>query len=434
MKKFLRNLIANKKTELKATEARFEKSTDEAEIRALGETMKSLRDEIDAAEEQLAKLEDDKTDEGAEGTDGTDEGATEGRSVVTQSEVRNGGIIASYAQQVAPQVRAKENVLDTMEYREAFATYVRTGDMSGIAAIEARDAEAKQVLTTDIGKLIPNTVMKEFIKELKVYGNLYNRVRKLNVKGGVEFPIEELVPTITWITETTVSETKSAPEVKTSISFGYHICEARIAQSLLSSIVSIDYLESEIAKLLAEAFIKEFDNVIMNGSGNGQPLGILKDTRVKDANKIKFTDAQLADWTEIRKRFFAKIPLAYRGQGMFAMTVATWETYFMTLKDANNRPLATETFNAEDGTTTCRFAGKEVQLVEPDIIKDYDAATSGEAFAVYFRPQDYAINSQLQVGFKRYFNEDTNKWVNKGLCIMDGKLLDVNGVYLLTKN
>jgi len=431
MKKFLRNLIANKKTELKATEARFEKSTDEAEIRALGETMKSLRDEIDAAEEQLAKLDEDNNtdDNGAEGTD-----ETEGRSVVTQTDVRNAGIVGSFVQNAQPtEKREGETVLDTMEYRKAFATYVRTGDVSGIKAIETRDAEAKQVLTSDIGKLIPNTVMKEFIKELKVYGNLYNRVRKLNVKGGVEFPIEELVPTVSWITETTISDTQSTPEVKTSVSFGYHICEARIAQSLLSSIVSIDYLESEIAKLLAEAFIKEFDRIIVNGSGSGQPLGILNDTRVKEANKIKFTEAQLADWVEIRKRLFAKIPLAYRGQGMFVMTVSTWETYFMTLKDSNNRPLATETFNVEDGTTTCRFAGKEVQLVEADIIKDFDAAGNGEAFAIYFRPQDYAINSQLQVGFKRYFNEDTNKWVNKGLCIMDGKLLDVNGVFLLTK-
>lgn len=50
-----------------------------------------------------------------------------------------------------------------------------------------------------------------------------------------------------------------------------------------------------------------------------------------------------------------------------------------------------------------------------------------------FRPTDYAINSNLQLGFKRYFNDDTNKWVNKGLCIIDGKLLDTKGVFVLKK-
>ena len=150
-------------------------------------------------------------------------------------------------------------------------------------------------------------------------------------------------------------------------------------------------------------------------------------------NKIAFTASDLADWTKFRSKLFAKIPLAYRGQGVIITTVATWETYFMTLKDGNDRPLAREAFDVEEGVDVCRFAGKEVILVESDILSDYDAATSGDAFAIYFRPNDYAINSNMQLGFKRYFNDDTNKWVNKGLCIMDGKLLDTNGVFVLTK-
>ena len=426
MKKFLEKLIARKKTELKVTEARFDKSTDEAEIRALGETLATLKQEIEDAENQLAELEDDNGGEG-EGT-GEGEGAgTEGRGAPI-----NGQIVGAFGMN-ASQARQNESVLDSMEYRNAFAAYVRTGDVSGFSAIEARAADDGMVITTDVGKIIPNTVMKEYIKQLNVYGNLFNRVRKLNVKGGVEFPIEDLVPTVSWITETKTAANQSVPEIKTSISFGYHICEARLAQSLLSQIVTLEYLEQEIAKLLAEAFIKEFDRIIMSGSGNGQPMGILNDTRVAADHKIKFTADELADWTSYRKKLFAKIPLAYRGQGMIVTTVATWETYFMTLKDNNNRPLYSETYNVEDGTMTCRFAGREVQLVENDIIKDFDTAATGEAFALYFRPQDYAINSQMQIGFKRYFNDDTNKWVNKGLCIMDGKLLDVNGVYILTK-
>lgn len=437
MKDFLKKLIARKRTELKVTEARFDKSTDEAEIRALGETLAALKTEIEDAEKQLNELEND-GDNGTNGDGGDNGDGSEGRSaepiVAQRSPVVNGDVVASFRQSTpVAAARENENVLDCLEYRQAFATYVRTGDVSGFAALEKRAADDGMVITSDIGKIIPNTIMKEVIKEIKVYGNLYNKVRKLNVKGGVEFPIEDLIPTVKWITETTPSENQSAPELKNSISFGYHICEAKIAQSLLSQIVSLDYLESEIAKLLAEAFVKEFDNIILNGSGNGQPTGILNDTRVKAENKIKFTEAQMADWTEFRKRLFAKIPLAYRGQGIIVTTVSTWESYFMTLKDSNNRPLYSETFDVADGTTTCRFAGREVVLVENDIIKDFDTAASGEAFAIYFRPTDYAINSQMQLGFKRYFNEDTNKWVNKGLCIMDGKLLDVNGVYILTK-
>lgn len=328
--------------------------------------------------------------------------------------------------------RAEVGILDSTEYREAFAQYVRTGDVSQFEQFATR-ADAT-LIASEVGKIIPNTIMNEFIKELKVYGNLYNRVRKLNVRGGVEFPIEELAPTVKWITETTKSDTQKAPQINTSVSFGYHIAEARIAQSLLSQVVALPVLESEIARLLAEAFVKEFDNMIVNGSGSGQPTGILNDTRLKAANKITMTDAEVADWANWRKSVFAKVPLAYRGQGVLIMTAATWESQIMTLKDANDRPVYAETYDPQTGALSCRFAGREVILVESDILKDFDTAAKGEAFAIYMRPTDYAINSNLQIGFKRWFDDDNNKWINKGLCILDGKLLDTAGVFVLTKN
>lgn len=435
MKKYLLQLIARKKIELKATELRFEASEDEKEVRELGETMQKLRDEISDAEEQLKKLDNDGNDDGGNGDNGNngDNGDdTRNNGPQPNAQLRGGNPMQAYGNGVVVgsfNTADTRNVsaLDTMEYRQAFANYIRTGEWN-------YEARADEIVTTgDVGKIIPNTIMNEFIKEIKVYGNLYNKVRKLNIKGGVEFPIEDLVPVVKWITETTVSETQKAPQINTSITFGYHICEARISQSLLSQVVSLEYLEQEIAKLLAEAFVKEFDKMIVSGSGSGQPLGILNDSRVAENHKITFTASEMSDWTKWRKKLFANIPIAYRGQGVMVMTANTWESYCMTMKDANNNPIGTETFNIQNGDTVCRFAGREVLLVEPDVLADFDTAGSGDAFALYFKPTDYAINSNMQIGFKRYFDEDKNKYVNKGLAILDGKLLDVNGVYILKK-
>ena len=77
--------------------------------------------------------------------------------------------------------------------------------------------------------------------------------------------------------------------------------------------------------------------------------------------------------------------------------------------------------------------GREVTLVEPDIVKDYDTAATGDIIGVFWIPTDYAINTNLQFGMKRYFDEDNNEWINKGLTIVDGKILDVSGCYLLKK-
>ena len=415
-------------------------SEDVKEVRAINEQLQDIADELqDVVDELQAIIDDENGGEGSGDGDGKgdnsgDGDGGEGRSAVVPpvAQVRGANIVGAFGQNPAagtqaPQKRTVSDVLASMEYRQAFADYVRTGDWN------YRGEDAGMVITTDIGKVIPQTIMNEFVKELKVYGNLYNKVRKLNVKGGVEFPIEELVPTVTWIAETSVSSDQSAPELKTSVSFGYYICEARIAQSLLSQIVSLDILETEIARILAEAFIKEFDNMIVNGTGTGQPTGILNDSRVDAKQKIDFSESDVADWSVWRKKLFAKIPLAYRGQGVLVMTAATWESQIMTLKDNNNRPLYTETYDPQTGDAICRFAGREVVLVEPDILKDFDAAVKGDAFAIYFKPTDYAINSNLQLGFKRYFNDDTNKWINKGLCIIDGKLLDTKGAYILKK-
>lgn len=417
LQKRMQRLLDKKKKLVERSQA----STDINEVRSINEQLEDINEDISDVQEELDAIEDDEPGEPTP----TDPEPTP--APAPTPDARNFNPMASFST-VKPTEQRTGNALDSIEYRTAFMKYVQTGKWE----YEKRADET--LITSDVGKIIPNTIMNEFIKELKVYGNIYNRVRKLNVKGGVEFPIEELVPTVTWITETTVSETQAVPDIKTSISFGYHIVEARLAQSLLSQVVSLNYLETEMARLLAEAFVKEFDRVIFKGTGSGQPLGILNDTRVLTKNKIAFTSAELADWTKWRTKFFAKIPLAYRGgQGIFVTTAANWETYFMTLKDANDRPLGSETFGIQDGAATCRFAGREVVLVEPDILSDYASAATGDAWAIYFKPTDYAINTNLQIGFKRWFDDDKNKYFNKGLCIMDGKLLDVNSVYVFTK-
>ena len=410
MKNYLENVIATKEARKNDIKAKIEASENVSEVRSLSAELDTLNNEIRDAKSELEKL------------------AKQNETVVNErAEVpANAELVGSYKSN--SNEKRTEDVYDSMEYRMAFKTYAQTGKW------EMRDATAGMVTTSDIGKVIPNTIMNEIIKELKDYGRLYSKVRKLNVQGGVEFPIEELVPTVSWITETNVSADQAVPEIKTSVSFGYYIAEARISQSLLSSIVSLSVFESEVAKILAEAFVKEFDRIIINGTGSGQPLGILNDTRVLASHKITMTNAELTDWTTWRTKLFAKVGLAYRGNGVMIMTPETWETYILTLKDSNNRPLYAETYNPTNGQAECRFCGREVLLVEPDILKNYSEAGNGDAFAIYMNCQDYAINSNLQIGYKRYFNEDTNKWVNKGLTVMDGKLLDVNSCFIIQKS
>ena len=136
------------------------------------------------------------------------------------------------------------------------------------------------ISTADTAPAIPITIMNEVINTVrKRYGNLYNKVRKLNIRGGVEFPIGALKATFKWINESTVSPRQKL-DALTKVSFQYHTAEIRIAQTFLSSILTLEAFESKIAEVIAIAYLQAMDYGIINGSGNGQMLGILNDPRV----------------------------------------------------------------------------------------------------------------------------------------------------------
>ena len=224
-----------------------------------------------------------------------------------------------------------------------------------------------------------------------------------------------------------------AGEADGYVEFSYNLGEIRISTTLLASVTSLDVFETELTKIMVEAFLKAMDEAILNGTGTNQPLGILKDSRV--TNVVEFTAAEFAKWSEWRKKLFAAIPLAKRGKGEFLFTNATLEANLMTMKDNNDRPLfkeATE-INVQNDAIAGSFYGRPTQLVEPGAIKDFETAAAGDVVGVFWNPTDYAINTNMEFGMKRYFDDDTNEYVNKAIIIVDGKILDASGCWIIKK-
>lgn len=430
-KKILEKRLARLQKKMQDLAARALASQDAAEVRAINAQMEDLKADIDETQEEIDAL--PAEDPGTEGGEGE---GVQRQNIPANVQVRGGNPLASYGiNPIDEGVQTRENVdpYGTMEYRQAFKKYVQAGTPIPADLLSRAGGDAGTTVTTDIGVIIPTTIMNEFIKDVsKVYGQVYAKVRKLNVKGGVDFPISKLSATFKWITETTPSGKQKAGDIKDKVSFSYYIGEIRVAETLLAQVVSLDVFESEITRIMVEAYVKAMDEAIISGTGSGQPLGITKDSRVTQS--ITFTADQIADWTYWRKNLFAKIPLSKRGTGEFLFPASTVESQLLTMQDANGRPLFREATEGTIGNTAGTFFGREVTLVEPDLIKDFDTASNGEVIGVYWVPQDYAINTNLAFGMKRYFDEDTNEWINKGLTIVDGKILDTSGCYLLKKS
>ena len=410
--------------------ARCNASTDVNEVRSLTEDLDEVNAEIEETQAELDAI--------YEEPEAPAEEPTEERSKVPANATLVNPIASVVMGQTGSQARANEDVFASMEYRQAFKDYVQRGVTSeliskGVAAMQARSGAAAN--TESLGAIIPTTLINEFINEIrKVYGQLFNKVRKLNVQGGVRFPIGELQATFHWISESTVSPTQDGGDTQDVI-FEYNIGEIRVSQSLLSSIVTLDLFEREVVSIMVKAYLQAMDIGIVKGTGKGQMLGILNDPRV--TNVVELTAAEINNWTAWRKKFFSKLPLGYRA-GEFIFPLATVESYLETMADANNNPIFRQATGLEvnDGDAANpngRFFGREVSLVEPDVLPDFDTAADGDVIGIYWQPEEYAINTNMEMAMKRYFDDDINKWINKLLTVVDGKVLNPKGYVLIKK-
>jgi HK97 family phage major capsid protein len=313
----------------------------------------------------------------------------------------------------------------TMEYRKAFMDYCVHGNMS-------QELRADAVTTSgDVSAVIPSTILNEVIKKVTSYGQIFNRVRKLNVKGGLTIPILSLKPTATWIGETSPSD-KQKVQANTGLSFSYYGLECKISTSLLSDTVTLAGFEAVITDLIIEAMTKALDLAILKGTGTGQPLGIINDTRIPATQIVTIKSDEIGSWEAWKKKVFAKLPLSYKGGANFFMASGTFEGYIDGMVDSNGQPIGRVNYGIITGPQES-FGGKGVVQVEDDIIAPYDDAAVGDVIGIYCNLNNYGFNSNMQMMMYRYFDNDKNEYVDKAILIADGKIIDPNGVVIIKK-
>ena len=405
MRKLLEKRLAAIAAQISDITARAEASNDAAEVRELTAKLTELKAEENEIRASLA---------------------SEPASVPANATLVNAGAQSF----TTPSAKRSGNTLDSAEYREAFREYVCRG-----VAIPAEFRAGNANSTADTGAAIPMTIMNEVINTVrKRYGNLYSKVRKTSVPGGVKIPVGSLQATFRWITESTVSPRQKAGQLG-SITFEYNQCELRIATTWLSSLLTLSAFEAELTKIIAIAYLQAMDTAIVKGSGDGAPLGILNDARV--TNVVTMTAAKMSNWKDWRKDFFATLPLGYRS-GEFIFANSTVETYLQTMSDDNNNPVFYQATGlvVEDGDAAeprGRFFGREISLVEPDILPDFDTANANDVIGIYWQPEEYMVNENFGFTMIRYFDQETNEWVDKAITVVDGKVVNPAGYVLIKK-
>lgn len=315
-----------------------------------------------------------------------------------------------------------EDVTSSKEYRKAFMNHVMTGAVMPGEFMNV-DVNTK---TTDIGVMIPDTVLQRIIQKMESTGMILPLVTRTSIKGGVTVPTSSLRPTATWVSEGAGSDKQK--KTTGSITFSYHKLRCAISMSLEVDVMALEIFETQFTNEVAEAMVKAIEQAIISGTGTGQPKGILSETVAEGQNIDIAASAEPTYDTLLDAE--AALPLAYENGAVWFMTKKTFMK-FIGIKDDAGQPIARVNYgiNSKPDRT---LLGR--QVVCNDYMASLGAAISQDTVVAFlFNPADYILNTNYSMGIREYYDEDTEDKIKKSVMLVDGKVVDKNSLVTVTK-
>lgn len=391
MKNFLTSLIERKQSEVDELKKRSDESQDLAEVRAIGETLEKLANEITEARNKLAEL--DKEDEQPADEQPTEEE----RSVIpAEAELRNAQVVRSFNLGGNETMGHNEN----MEYRNAFMDYVLRG--TPIPTELRADANT---LTGDVGSVIPTHLVNQIIEKFENVGMILPLITRTSYKAGVEIPTSSVKPVATWVAEGAGSDRQKKTTGK--ISFTYHKLRCEISMSMEVGTMALSAFEAKFVENVAKAMIYAIEDAIVNGTGTGQPKGILAETGVTvtgGATYAKICEAE------------GNVAEEYEAGAKWCMKKKTFMS-FVGMVDEQGQPIARVNYGI-GGKPEYTLLGRDV-VVAPYV-------PDNKAFIYAFA--DYILNTIYDMGISKKQDWETEDLLTKAVMSVDGKCADTGSL------
>lgn len=391
MKKFLKSLVERKKKEIAQLEQRADAAQNVAEVRAIGETLAALRAEIEEAEAQLAAAEDE--GDGQASNEPDDQRA----AVPADAVLRNGEVVGSYA--MGTKSRAAEVEKD-LKYRNAFMAYVLRG-----TAIPAELRADANTTTGDAASVIPTHLVDQIIEKFDNVGMILPLITKTSYAAGVEIPTSTVKPVASWVSEGAGSDRQKKTTGK--IVFSYFKLRCEISMSMEVGTMALAAFEAKFVENVAKAMVYAIENAVINGTGSGQPKGILSETGVTitgEANYAKVCEAEGA------------VPVEYETGSKWCMNKKTF-MQFVAMTDQNGQPIARVNYGVA-GKPERTLLGRDV------VISPYVA--DNKAFIYDFT--DYVLNTIYDMGISKKQDWETEDLLTKAVMSVDGKAVDTGSL------
>ena len=311
------------------------------------------------------------------------------------------------------------DMYDGVEYRKAFMNNVVKG-VSIPEKFQNVDANTK---TSDVGAVIPTTVMEKIVEKLEATGMILPLVTRTAYKGGLSIPTSNVKPVASWVAEGAGSDKQK--KTTGSVTFTYHKLRCAISVSLETETMALAVFETTFINNVVEAMVKAQEQAIISGTGTGQPKGILTETP-NEGQALKATEPSY----DLLVQAEAALPLEYEQDAIYCMTKKTFMAY-MGIKDTTGQPIARVNYGI-GGKPERTLLGRPVTLC--NYLDSYSTTlTVGKIFAFLFNFKDYVLNTNYQMTVKKYEDNDTDDMVTKAIMLVDGKVVDKGSLVTIAK-
>jgi len=333
----------------------------------------------------------------------------------------NGSIAGTVIDKIS-EANSNDDLTNSIEYRKAFMNYV--------VRKEAMPKEFSNAVgptkTSDVGVLIPETVLSKIVEKMEATGMILPLVTRTNIKGGVKVPTSSLKPVATWVAESAGSDKQK--KTIDYIDFGYFKLRCAVSNSLEVDTMALPIFEQTLINNVVEAMTKAIEKAIINGDGSNQPKGILTEKVVVGQNiDIAKAEKPMLEHLEGAE---SALPLAYDNGAVWLMTKKTFMAY-STIKDANGQPVGKVNYGIS-GKPERVLLGRTVIL--NDYMDNYIAAPTEDIIPIaLFNMKDYVLNTNLNMTIKNYEDNETDDLVTKAIMLVDGKVIDKNSLVTITK-
>lgn len=374
----------------------FEKRLKEIEARRL-EIRKMLESDanvdLDGMEKELRQLEEEKKE-------------IERRQSIAMG-IQAGAIDANPIKpQTQPEARTfegleRDEILSTPEYRSAYLKRLQG------KALTSAEERALTTATNSAGAAVPTTTLNMIVDKLRQTSALFPRVNVSYVPGNLSLVVANAKNAAAWKAEGTDGTPADDTVIEVNLT-GYELIKL-VEVSAAAQAMTINAFEAYIASEIGRQMAIAVENAILNGTGSGQPTGILTGITWDTTNSTTWANGASVGYDNLVDGL-ALLPTMYHQNAVFVMNRQMLFGGVRKIKTQDQQPIFT--YNPQD-------PARNSILGYPVIVDDYmpdDTILLGDFSYYYWNfSQAPQIETSREAAFK------SGKITYRGLAVADGK-------------